>query len=188
MRGFCSMNSDPICEFFRQFFDLHLDKRTSPKGCNALMAHFATKKLKSVVANGGNYPPLHTIEESSLKMSSKIAKELLETKFKDARIVDMFETLDHDGYDCDGPESNLWDLHMIVLEETGYIYYRFHCEDWFHSRTIAYELEYKATVESIYNAGQNTKQGAYCKPYLETMGMEDEAYCEYLAIIKKKKD
>jgi hypothetical protein len=121
-------------------------------------------------------------------MQSDIAKELLETKFKDAYIVDTYETLSHDGFDYDGPESNLWDLHIIVLEETGYMYYNFHCEDWFHTKRIAYELEYKASVESIYNAGRNTKEAAYYKPYVEDMGMNDEAYCEYLTTIKKKKD
>jgi hypothetical protein len=120
---------------------------------------------------------------------SEMAKEILDVKFKGAYIVDAYETLDHDGYDMDGPESNLWDLHIIVFEETlGYMFYHFHCEDWFHTKHVAYELDYKATVESIYNATQDTKEGCYYKPYLETMGMMDEDYCEYVVSLKKKKD
>ena len=89
-------------------------------------------------------------------MTSDLADKLIQKSFNDAHIVDIFETLNHDGYDRDGPESNIWDLHMIVLENDVYTYYRFHCEDWFYNRPVEYEPYYTATIESIYSADEKT--------------------------------
>jgi len=51
--------------------------------------------------------------------------------------VVVFETLQHDGYDADGPQSDLWDLYLI-WPETGTVE-AYHREDWFCGTKEPYE-------------------------------------------------
>ena len=51
--------------------------------------------------------------------------------FKDKNIIYLKEYLSHDGYDSLGPESNLWDLHIIIELNDDYIFYDYHWEDWY---------------------------------------------------------
>ena len=49
----------------------------------------------------------------------------------------MAETLDHDGYDSDGPESDLWDLYIFFIDEKGDVKVDFyHWENWFTKDTV----------------------------------------------------
>ena len=45
----------------------------------------------------------------------------------------FLETLEHDGYDEDGPTSNLWDLYLVQVESTDEksVIWHFHREEWF---------------------------------------------------------
>ena len=53
--------------------------------------------------------------------------------------------LSHDGYDVDGPESDLYDIFMITVENDKYIYYEFHFENWYSS--IKEEIELVKSFE-----------------------------------------
>ena len=51
--------------------------------------------------------------------------------FKDKNIIYLKEYLSHDGFDRHGPQSNLWDLHIIIELNDDYIFYDYHWEDWY---------------------------------------------------------
>ncbi len=53
--------------------------------------------------------------------------------------------LTHDGYDVDGPQSDLYDIFMITVENDKYIYYEFHFENWYSS--IKEEIELVKSFE-----------------------------------------
>ena len=53
--------------------------------------------------------------------------------------------LSHDGYDVDGPESDLYDIFMITVENNKYVYYEFHFENWYSS--IKEEIELVESFE-----------------------------------------
>lgn len=121
-------------------------------------------------------------------MSSRSAENLLEDQFKDSDVVDIFETKTHDGYDCDGPESNLWDLHIITLENQKYVYYHFHWEDWFCSNNTTYKLEYKSSIDDMYSATKPNADILYHLKIVKTMGQEDPAFMDYTRRMKKKNE
>jgi hypothetical protein len=60
--------------------------------------------------------------------------------FDNKNIIDYKQFLAHDGYDADGPESNLWDLVIVTREGNKYVYYNYHREDWFSGEKEQYEL------------------------------------------------
>jgi len=49
-----------------------------------------------------------------------------------------FEVLGHDGYDSDGPKSDLWDLYIIHLDSSTVDVY--HREDWYTGSAGPYQL------------------------------------------------
>ena len=51
--------------------------------------------------------------------------------FTKENIVYVREILSHDGYNSFGPESDLWDLYLIIKENDDYIYYHYRWENWF---------------------------------------------------------
>ncbi len=62
---------------------------------------------------------------------SQDAKSLISQLFTGCDISSV-ETLEHDGYDEDGPESDLWTLHIFEKkEQNDYILHIFHWENWF---------------------------------------------------------
>jgi len=68
------------------------------------------------------------------RLSSE-AREVLEKIKKgcvEGRAIVAMETLEHDGYDEDGPKSNLWDLY--VIDKATRIVQIYHREDWFYWR------------------------------------------------------
>ena len=84
---------------------------------------------------------------------SKYAKKLLNNKFKNNTILYNNEVLTHDGYDSFGPESNIYDLYLVVKNDKNqYDYYHFHMEDWFNQdrNTLYYNLEIKFTTLKFY--------------------------------------
>jgi hypothetical protein len=54
----------------------------------------------------------------------------------DEKPKDAYENLSHDGYDRDGPESNLWDL-TLIYDSKEIVYHR---EDWYRGRDELYSL------------------------------------------------
>jgi hypothetical protein len=60
------------------------------------------------------------------------ASTILEFYFKDKNVIYARESLGHDGYDRDGPQSNLWDFDILVENSNNdYTLYSYHYEDWF---------------------------------------------------------
>jgi hypothetical protein len=64
----------------------------------------------------------------------------------------VWETLEHDGYDDCGPESDIWDLYIVYKSHTGYLVQRYHRENWYDGVIKPYE-HYKdyvlKTVEEV---------------------------------------
>jgi len=74
----------------------------------------------------------------SLSTMTDFAKKIQEQEQKkeeeDRRRPFLFhETLDHDGYDEEGPKSNLWDLYVIDVHDSNdkSTVRHFHREDWY---------------------------------------------------------
>ena len=74
-------------------------------------------------------------------------------------------TLGHDGYDCHGPESNLWDLEVIYIDnnDNDNKLYRdwWHAENWFHpGKEEQFEL-YKTLIFDINDMNGKNKALGY---------------------------
>jgi len=60
---------------------------------------------------------------------SKLTKQALEVLSSfEPDVLDVWELLEHDGYDSVGPKSNLWDLYIV---DSKGILHHFHREWWF---------------------------------------------------------
>lgn len=84
-------------------------------------------------------------EEAELSPHALI---ILHNKFHNTAFI-VREYLGHDGFDEDGPQSNLWDLHVQVIsgtEQTPTGYYKFHTEDWFNQGEVQYDQEIVYTL------------------------------------------
>ncbi len=87
------------------------------------------------------------------KYLSQFAKKLHNSKFKNNTIMYSNEILSHDGCDRYGYESNIYDLYMIVKNNSNqYDYYHFVVEDWFNQdiNTLEYKLNFKFTTPKFY--------------------------------------
>ena len=76
----------------------------------------------------------------------------MEIKYSDKKLIYTLEELSHDGYDMDGPESNLFDLYIIYHKNNKYYMDAWHREDWFVEVTPEpYELyeRFEVTKEFI---------------------------------------
>jgi hypothetical protein len=81
---------------------------------------------------------------SSIHVFSPHGEDMLETFLKDSscRIIMAREFLDHDGFDSDGPKSNIWYLFFIVhnFKTNKYNYYSFNTEDRFTGKNVYYSF------------------------------------------------
>jgi hypothetical protein len=59
-------------------------------------------------------------------------------------------TLDHDGYDEDGPESDLYDIFLVVKEGDENMCYVFHMENWYHSQPDIASFEEQFPLSESY--------------------------------------
>jgi hypothetical protein len=79
---------------------------------------------------------------------SEHGKELIEMNFKNRLDIEIkygTELLTHDGYDEEGPKSDIWTLYVCVehLQTSSYTYYCYSAENWFDSKDkIEYTLNY----------------------------------------------
>ena len=65
----------------------------------------------------------------------------IKANYLNENIVKIELDLDHDGYNCYGPESNLWDLKIYYLKENNNYLDIWHREDWFNEdNNDKYEL------------------------------------------------
>jgi hypothetical protein len=82
---------------------------------------------------------------SSIHVFSQHGKDMLETFLNNSswRIIMAREFLDHDGYDSEGPKSNIWYLFFIVhdFKTNKYNYYKFFTEDCFTGSNIYYSFD-----------------------------------------------
>lgn len=60
-------------------------------------------------------------------------KKLFEPNFN-GEILFRKEYLDHDGFDEDGPESNIWSLFFIVKEDDKFILYEYYRSYYFYQQ------------------------------------------------------
>ena len=89
------------------------------------------------------------------KMLSKQANKLImniNLHKKGKRFFKVFETLGHDGYDGDGPESNIWDLYIYDINKRSIHWYR--REYWFRGEDYEeYRLMTSYTLEEFKEKG-----------------------------------
>ncbi len=78
------------------------------------------------------------------------ANEIIQ-QFDPQTIIDYREELSHDGYDVNGPESNLWDLFILTYDNDRYFLSVYHDEDWFQNQSRHYALELKLPVTTLYD-------------------------------------
>ena len=89
-------------------------------------------------SNNYNLSDIEIVNKSE-KTLSKYTKKLSNaaynviSNFTKNNIIFLQEFLSHDGYNQRGPESNLWDLYIIIEINNDYIFYNYHWEDWFHN-------------------------------------------------------
>jgi hypothetical protein len=75
---------------------------------------------------------------------------VLESIDPSEKIVAYLEELSHDGYDREGPESDIWDLFLITLKDEYYVFNAYHWENWFEEGTVKkYELVRRNYVKNI---------------------------------------
>lgn len=85
-----------------------------------------------------------------LSKYSKIGQEFLNKEINNYQnVVRIFETKDHDGYDEDGPKSNLWDIYIVFKNNNDLIYHNYHHEEWFcKNDEKKYNLYYKRKYDN----------------------------------------
>ena len=87
---------------------------------------------------------------------SDVAISIISNIFENKNLILIKEFLAHDGYNRDGPKSNLWDLYIIEYDSTNnFIAYNYHWEDWFYHHKceeeplLKYELYSKKEILEI---------------------------------------
>ncbi len=65
-------------------------------------------------------------------------------------VVTAGYTLDHDGYDEEGPESDLYDIFLIVKEGDTHFCYIFHVENWYSGYPEAVTFEEMFPLKESY--------------------------------------
>lgn len=62
---------------------------------------------------------------------SKKSKLILSSYYKNYKVINVKEKIYHDGYDEDGPESDLYDLYVRYYERNQLKEDYWHAEEWF---------------------------------------------------------
>jgi hypothetical protein len=87
---------------------------------------------------------------------SSLAKKVVERATNGYQGVDIVhETLEHDGYDEEGPKSDLWDLYLISIRETNETstVWQYHREDWYEGKEKEeYEHVVTTTLDKIWDS------------------------------------
>lgn len=68
------------------------------------------------------------------------AEILLENLKKESKILDFKEELSHDGYDSEGPESDIWKLTVTILSSNTLKTLIYDRECWFDGNYEPYTL------------------------------------------------
>jgi hypothetical protein len=91
------------------------------------------------------------------KRLSNNATALIDNLFKDKNIIMACEYLSHDGFDRHGPQSNLWDLYIILDDDVNIIHH-YHWEDWFNGKSI---YTYEFTNYEFYQTFKITEKDVF---------------------------
>lgn len=90
--------------------------------------------IEDVVNILEDFVPLKNRELTVTRNSTKNFKDAcdkMEKHYENIRIYYQKVFLDHDGYDRYGPESNIWDIIVLIINETKFQLDIWHGEDWF---------------------------------------------------------
>lgn len=84
----------------------------------------------------------------SRKNLSKYASRLIQKEYSRERGNHYipYEYLSHDGYDCEGPKSDIYDLFIFDRKKKIVRYYQ--CENWY-VRDVEYQLEGEYTLSEF---------------------------------------
>ena len=76
--------------------------------------------------------------------------ELIKESFKNAELMLIDEKLSHDGFDIEGPKSDLWDLWILEKTSDDYLLHNFHWENWFckGDKDLKYEFEFNEVMKN----------------------------------------
>ena len=77
--------------------------------------------------------------------------DLIKESFKNAELMIIDEKLSHDGFDIDGPKSDLWDLWILEKTSDDYLLHNFHWENWFckGDKDLKYEFEFTNCLSEV---------------------------------------
>jgi hypothetical protein len=90
--------------------------------------------------------------------------DLIKESFNNAELMLIDEKLSHDGYDRDGPKSDIWDLWILEKTSDDYLLHNFHWENWFckDDKYLKYELELTNSLsELIVNENMKNRTNIY---------------------------
>jgi len=85
-------------------------------------------------------------DDTSISSKASIVINYLKNKY---HIIKYKEILNHDGYDRYGPQSNFWDLYVIIKKNNKYRLLNFHWEDWFCRSKKPKGYIYKPTIYKL---------------------------------------
>jgi len=55
-------------------------------------------------------------------------------------VIIAYEEISYDGFNSDGPESDIWDLFIICKKVYNYMVFHYHWENWYCGHMEPYEL------------------------------------------------
>jgi hypothetical protein len=100
---------------------------------------------------------IEKIEKKEFNLSDITSSDFIHNSLFDKEILYIIKNVGHDGYDRDGPKSNIIDLDIIIKDEDNeYIFLNYHKENWFcgGNNDNEYSLYYScilSKVESFYD-------------------------------------
>lgn len=88
------------------------------------------------------------MSNSNVLAHTEKAQMILDKDFEDVQLVNISEELTYDGFDMDGPRSNIWNLYIISKEFDTLYFTHYTWENWFDGNYHdQYEMVFKDTVE-----------------------------------------
>ncbi len=81
--------------------------------------------------------------EDPLRFNMKVIYRMLKNK----KILYVTYDIEHDGYDEDGPESDLYNIYFVVEEDNKNVCYIFHVENWYRNTPDNAVFKYKIVLD-----------------------------------------
>jgi len=115
------------------------------------------------------------LEDNSIKKEFNLcdytSSDLIHNELFDQKILYINKNIGHDGYDSDGPKSNIIDLDIIIKdEENEYIFLNYHKENWFcgNNNDNEYNLGNSCILSKVESFYDLNKFNIYLKqPYVD---------------------